>query len=74
MTKQECKEKILGEWQKWARDPNTATYAEMQSFYSWLEENNPELLSWRLPNTGMDRWQDVRGWLNTRTNYGRIPS
>lgn len=72
MTKEQCKRKILQEWEIWARDPNTATYDDKHRFYFWLEENRPELLAWRLTNPGTDRWQDVQGWLNRRTGYGTI--
>ena len=73
MTKEQCKQKILAEWETWAKDPNTATYDDKQMFYLWLEQNRPELLTWQLANPGMDRWQDVQGWLNRRTGYGKTP-
>ena len=69
MKKELCKQKILCEWERWAEDPNTASYEEKQKFYLWLEENKRELLTWKLPKLGMDRWQDVQGWLNKRTAY-----
>jgi hypothetical protein len=69
MRKDESKRLILEEWERWKDDPNQATYAEMQEFYMWIENNRPELLRWKI-RPGMDRWQDVRGWLNVRTNYG----
>ncbi len=74
MTKDESKRRILEEWERWKTNPNQATYQEMQEFYLWIETNHSELLQWRI-RPGMDRWQDVRGWLNVRTNYsGAISS
>jgi len=74
MTKNESKRRILEEWEGWKANPNQATYQEMQEFYLWIETNHSELLQWRI-RPGMDRWQDVRGWLNVRTNYsGAISS
>ena len=69
MRKDESKRLILEEWERWKDNPNQATYAEMQEFYMWIENNRPEFLRWKI-RPGMDRWQDVRGWLNVRTNYG----
>jgi len=71
VTKDESKRQILEEWQRWKADPNNATYQEMQKFYDWLEDNRRELLQWRI-RPGMDRWQDVQGWLRVRTNYGGV--
>ena len=71
MTKDESKDRILNEWERWKNDPNRATYQEMQDFYLWLEDNRKELLQWRI-RPGMDRWQDVQGWLKVRTKYGGI--
>lgn len=69
MTKKESKRLILEEWERWKDDPNQATYYEMQEFYMWIESNRLELLQWKI-RPGMDRWQDVHGWLNVHTNYG----
>jgi hypothetical protein len=73
MTKEESKRRIIEQWNKWKPDPNNATYEEKSAFYEWLKGKHPELLKWRLQPlmTDMDRWQDVQGWLNQRTNYGR---
>jgi len=68
--KEESKRQILQEWERWKENPNHATYQEMQEFYFWLEDNRPELLKWKV-SPGVDRWQDVRGWLNRRTGYGQ---
>ena len=68
MTKDESKHRILKKWETWKANPNQATYQEMQEFYFWIETNHSDLLQWRI-RPGMDRWQDVRGWLNVRTNY-----
>ena len=71
MTKNESKDRILGEWERWRTNPNQATYDEKQEFYLWIETNHPELLRWKI-RSGMSRWQDVQGWLNVRTNYGGV--
>ena len=70
MTKEESKIAILAEWERWQDDPSSGTCNDMQMFFLWLEKNRPDLLRWRI-RPGMDRWQDVRGWLNVRTGYGR---
>jgi hypothetical protein len=66
MNKEKSKELILEKWGTWKEDPNNATYDEMSEFYDWLDDKHPELINWRVAE-GIDRWQDVRGWLNKRT-------
>jgi hypothetical protein len=70
MTKDESYRWIIEEWEQWKSDPNRATYDEMRDFFNWVEDNRPELLQWKT-REGVDRWQDVQGWLKVRTNYGR---
>jgi len=66
MNKEESKTGILAEWEQWQDDPGSATYNEMMMFSLWLGKYRPELVCWPI-DPGMDRWQDVHGWLNVRT-------
>jgi hypothetical protein len=69
MTQEESKQRILQEWEIWAKDPNKPDDSEMRKFYDWLENNQPELLKWKM-QSGVTYWQYVQGWLRVRTNYG----
>jgi len=60
---------VLGLWETWSRNRATATYNDMREFYCWLEEHHGALLEFPLP-PGADPWQEVRAWLNRRTQYG----
>jgi hypothetical protein len=77
MNKNESKREILTEWEKWAEDPNSDNYEQMDRFYRWLSKERPELFTWETPSADNPiqesdfRWQDVRGWLNVRTGFGQ---
>ena len=70
MKKSDAKEMILKEWDNWSKTPDVRDYNEMSMFYLWLKKNKPELLTWRI-GAGIDRWQDVQGWLNVRTGFAK---
>jgi len=59
---------ILNLWESWPQK-GAGAYADMQSFYLWLEKHHASLLDFPVPH-GTDRWQEVRAWLNRRTHYG----
>jgi len=40
-----------------------ATHSEELEFYNWLEEERPDLLSFRVMH-GQDKWQVVQAWLS----------
>jgi hypothetical protein len=58
----------LNLWETW-REEEAATYADMQAFYLWMKKQYSGLLSFPVPQ-GVDRWQEIRAWLNRRTNFG----
>jgi hypothetical protein len=65
MTKDQSRQLIIKQWKQWKPDPNKGTYQEKLEFYDWLVDTHPELLKWKI-RSGMNRWQDVQGWLNER--------
>ena len=67
MTKDESKKKILEQWARYMPDPSVAEYDDKLKFYAWLVDAYPELLEWE-KGTEMDRWQEMLGWLNERTD------
>ena len=69
MNMKDAKAGILKLWDVWAENPDAAEVPKMREFYDWVEKNHPNLLTWKV-GPGIDRWQDVRGWLNSRTKYG----
>jgi protease II len=62
MNQKECRDHIIREWRSWKRKSSTPTWQEKYDFYSWLETNRPDLLSFRV-SKNQDKWQTVHVWL-----------
>lgn len=60
MTKEEAKQLICAEWEKWEERPDPSSGNEMFNFFLWLQDNRPDLLKFR---SSGDPWQVIHGWL-----------
>jgi hypothetical protein len=70
MTKTEAKMRILAEWRTWIRQaravpPHNALLAF--SFFGDIQRHHPEFLSFHV-RLDQDKWQIVKGWLQTAGN------
>lgn len=64
MTKEDAKEQITKLWLEWlATRERTTLSQDMQVFYSNLQKQHPQALSFRAAG---DKWQTVKGWIQDR--------
>ena len=59
MKKEEAKVGVLNCWRQWSDEQKKGAAAPLL-FYNWLEENRPDLLSFRESD---DKYQIVAGWI-----------
>ncbi|MBB6600648.1 hypothetical protein [Luteimonas sp. MC1825] len=57
----EAKRQILAVWRARRQSTQPATWQEKFDFYSWLQRERSELLSF---NCSGDKWQRICGWLS----------
>ncbi|CAM3404157.1 hypothetical protein [Paracidovorax anthurii] len=64
MTQDEARQQITSLWMDWlAARERTTPSQDMLVFYSQLQKQHPEVLSFRVAG---DRWQTVKSWIQDR--------
>ncbi len=53
---------IIVEWREWSKRRGSYSDRDMLMFFSWLQKNKKDLLSFRCD---YDKWQKVHGWLQS---------
>ena len=74
-----AQQRILKLWKDWQSKSKRPTRDEMYDFFIWLEQNEPELLMFRvLATQSKERWQTVVAWLieyeERKSEDSRIPN
>ncbi|MGR3715639.1 MAG: hypothetical protein ACU0B1_02680 [Thermohalobaculum sp.] len=59
MKKEEAKIEVLNVWRQWSDEKKKGAGVPLL-FYSWLQKNHPNLLSFRASG---DKYQIVAGWI-----------
>ncbi len=59
-TQAEAKQLVVAEWRTWSTKRDSYGSADMQMFFSWVQNQKPHLLSFRSHD---DPWHVVHGWL-----------
>ena len=62
---EQMQEQVLEEWRNRRTNHQSATWAEIHEFHSWLKVNRPSLLSASGTNIG---WSELRGFLGPFAN------
>lgn len=64
MTQNEAKQHIISLWADWLSGRERTTLSQdMQVFYSHLQKQHPQALSFRAAG---DKWQTVKSWIQDR--------
>ena len=64
MDQTKAQREILKLWKDWQSKSPLPTQDEMYDFFVWIEQNEPDLLMFRVDAMqGKERWQIVVAWL-----------
>ena len=70
MNQAEAKTRILDLWSQnkepWEPGDHLKFYHSAENFFTFLEENHPDLLSFI---SVLDKWQEVKAWINEFEGY-----
>lgn len=60
MKKEEARQRVLTEWDRWPDRPGNPTGNDAMIFFGFLQRERPNLLMFR---SAGDKWQTVHSWL-----------